>query len=354
MYPTGTPLAVFHGIPSRRGAIDRTKDNDTMNVHRRDILRALSCLPAAAVPGAFAQDAFPTKPIRVVSGSVPGTAVDVATRLYAERMAAFLKQPVVVDHVSGASSLLAVRQVIKAPADGYTLLAVANTIVTVPHINPKAGYAVSDLAGIGEMVRSPVILVTSSSSPYKSLADLIAAAKRAPGQISYGSSGLGTTNHLAVELLSRNAGVKFTHVPYKGIAAAVPDVVAGRVGFLMGTSTSTAELMKSGALRALAISSDARSPQFPDVKTVKELGYADATFELWIGLVGEAGIPAPVKARLGEAMEFARRDPALVAKLREGGQEISGVRTPAQFDALLRSDEARLLKVIKEANIVAE
>ncbi len=269
-------------------------------------------------------------------------------------MSAYLKQTIVVEDVAGARSLLAVRQLLRAPADGYTLLAAANTLVTAPYINPRAGYAIKDLVGVGEMVRSPLLVVTSGSSPFKTLPELIAAAKKNPGQITYGSSGVGTTNHLAVELLARQAGVKFSHIPYKGIAATVPDVAAGRVGFLMGAATSTAPLMKSGALRALAIRSEKRSPQFPDIPTLKELGYPDATFEIWIGLVARAGIPPAVRGRLGNAMEAARADQELVRLVRASGQEISAVRTPDEFDAELRADEERLRKVIKEANIVAE
>lgn len=322
-------------------------------MNRRQLLQALASIaPACAWPGARAQDAaFPSKPIRLISGSVPGTLVDQAARLYAERMATYLKQPVVIEYVSGASSLLAVRQVLKSPPDGHTLLVAANTLVTVPHINSKAGYVVKDFAAVGEMVRSPVLLVTSASSPYKTLADLIAAARKEPGRIGYGSSGIGTTNHLAVELLARQASISFNHIPYKGIAAAVPDVVAGRLGFLMGTATSVVELIKSGALRALAISSDKRSPQFASVPTLKELGYPGATFELWIGALAPAGISRAVRSRLGDAMEAARADPELVKRLEAAGQEISAVRTPDQFEAVLRADEERLQKVIKDANI---
>jgi tripartite-type tricarboxylate transporter receptor subunit TctC len=325
-------------------------------MNRRRVLRYLAGLaPATAGLYAVAQDnAFPNKPIRMVASSVPGTLTDVAARLYAERMAAYLRQPVVVENVAGASSLLAVRQVLKAPADGYTLLVSASTLVTTPHVNPKAGYAVTDFSAVGEMVRSPVLLVTSATSPYKTLRELLTAAGKAPASISYGSSGIGTTNHLAAELLARQANVKFTHVPYKGIAAAVPDVVAGRVGFLMGTATSVIELMKSGSLRCLAISSDKRSPQFPDIPTLKELGYPNASFELWIGAVAPAGIPRDVRTRLGAAMEAARNDPELVRRLEAAGQEISAVRTPEQFESVLRADEERFRKVVKEANIVAE
>jgi tripartite-type tricarboxylate transporter receptor subunit TctC len=234
------------------------------------------------------------------------------------------------------------------------VLVSANTLVTVPHINPQAGYAVKEFTAVGEMVRSPMLLVTSGASPFKSLADLIAAAKKHPGAISFGTSGIGTTNHLGVALLARQAGVSFNHVPYKGITAAVPDVAAGRVAFMMGAPNSAAALLQSGALRALAISAEKRSPKFTDIPTVKEFGFPDAIFEVWIGAVAPAAIPRPVRARLGEAMEVARNDQDLLRRLEGLGQEVSAVRTPDQFDAVLRADEEKLRKLIRDTNIVAE
>ena len=325
-------------------------------MNRRRLIRYVFALaPVFLESSAQAQDAaFPTKPIRIIAGSTPGTLVDVAARLYAGKMSVYLKQPVVVENVAGASALLATRQVLNSPPDGYTLLVSANTMVITPHINPKAGYAVKDFSAIGEMARSPVLLVTSGSSVYKNLQGLLAAAAKKPGSISYGSSGIGTTNHLAVELLAKQAGVKFTHVPYKGISAAVPDVSAGRVDFLMGTSTSLAELMKSGALRALAISSEKRSPQFRSIPTLNELGYPNATFEIWVGAVAPVGIPKVARDRLGLAMEAARADQGLVHQLELAGQEISAVRTPDQFEAVLRKDEERFRTLVKETGIVSE
>lgn len=324
-------------------------------MNRRKLLRCLAATaPAFHLLGAQALDTFPSKPIRIIAGSGAGTSLDLAARLYADKMSAYLKQPIVVENVAGASSLLAVRQLLKAPPDGYTLLVVANTLVTVPHLNPKAGYATKDFTAIGEMNRSPAVLVTGGSSPYKSLSDLVAAARRNPGQIPFGSSGVGTTTHLPVEMLAQQARVTFSHVPYKGIAAAVPDVVAGRVAFLIAAGPAVVELIKTGGLRALAISSEKRSAAFPDLPTLKELGYPGATFEIWLGAVGPAGMPRGVRDRLGDAMEAARSNPDLVARFAALGQEISAVRTPDQFEATMRADEERLAKLIKQANIVAD
>lgn len=315
---------------------------------------ALAAAMALASGASAQQPAFPAKPIRVIVGSAAGALSDQAARMYAERMAAHLKQPIVVENVAGASSLLATRQVARAAPDGYTLLSAANTIVTVPHLNRNAGYAMKDLAGVGEMVRSPGVLVVSGSSSFKSLADIVAAARKEPGKVSYGSGGLGTTSHLPVELFARQARIELIHVPYKGVALAVPDATANRVGFIMGTATSTAELTKSGALRALAISSESRSPKFPDLPTFKELGYPDATFEIWIGLLAPAGTPVAIRNRLNEAMDVARSDAEIIKRLDAVGQVISDVRTPEKFDAVLRADEEKLARLIRDIKLTAD
>lgn len=192
------------------------------------------------------------------------------------------------------------------------------------------------------------------SVPYRTLQDLLEDAARHPESLTYGSSGIATTNHIAVELLARQAKVTFSHVPYKSISAAVPDVLSGRVSFLMGTPTSVVELMKTGALRALAISSKSRSRQFPDLPTLSELGYPGATFEVWIGTVAPRGIAPTTRNRLGQAREAARNDPDLAGHLARAGQEISGIRTPDQFASVLLDDDRHMKQLVKAAHIMAE
>lgn len=328
---------------------------DTRYVNRRKLIRFFGAAASvAAAPIARSQAAFPAKTIRILVASQPGAMVDKVSRLYADRMSAFLKQPIVVENLAGASSLLAARQLFKAAADGYTLMTSANTMVTVSLINRNAGYTVADFTAVGELARSPQLLVVASASPYQSLPELIQAAKRNPEHISYGSGGFGTTGHLPVEMFASQARIKLTHVPYKGGAAAITDVAGGRVTFMMGTPTSAAELIKGGTLRALATSSDVRSPKFPGVPTFRELGYPEGTYELWVGLVGPKGIPAPVRARLAQAMDVARSDAELLANLEGAGQEISANRTPEQFESVLRTEEAKVRKIMKDAGIVPE
>jgi tripartite-type tricarboxylate transporter receptor subunit TctC len=266
-------------------------------------------------------------------------------------MGSYLKRSIVVENVSGAGGLLAIRQTLNSPPDGHMVLIIASTLVASPYINPTANYSISDFAAIGEMVRAPLLLVTRGSSPYKTLSDLIAAAKSRPGEITFGSSGIGTTNHISVELLANEAGVKFTHIPYKGISAAIPDVIAGRVDFMMSTSTSVIESIKSGAMKALYVSSKVRNPRFSDVPTVIEAGYPGATYEIWAGAFTRAGIPPEAQRRLAEAMEAARNDPDVQHLVEQAGQEISGIRTPEQFEVELKNDDKRLGEIIKAAKI---
>lgn len=322
---------------------------------RRELLQALAaCGPGAALLPAQAQDTFPSKPIRFICGSSPGALLDVASRLYAERMAAALKQPVVVENMAGASSLLAARTLAKAEPDGYTILSAANTLVTIPHLSKNAGYAVKDFTPLGEMARSPSFLVTSSQSEFKSIADIVAAAKKKPGGLAYASGGQGTTSHLPSELFIRQAGLELTHVPYKGVAAAVPDVASNRVAFMMSTATSVAGLVKTGALRMLATSAEKRSSRYPDVPTFRELGYPGASFEIWVGVFAPGRLPKEVRAKLAQALESARNDAALLKKLEDMGETISAVRTPEQFEVFVRSEEEKYAKLIRDANIVAE
>jgi tripartite-type tricarboxylate transporter receptor subunit TctC len=223
----------------------------------------------------------------------------------------------------------------------------------------EAAFEAMGAVGAGSDGRSdaqrwaPATRETGRPQPALHHSDGAAAGKR-PGALNYASGGQGTTSHLPAEMFVHQAGVKITHVPYKGVAPAVPDVVANRVVFMMATPTSVAGLVQSGQLRVLAITSEVRSPRYPDVPTFKELGYGGVSFEIWVGMLAPAGLPKAVRARLGQAMQAARSEPQLALKLEELGQSISDVRTPDQFDVFLRAEEAKYAKVIRDANIVAE
>jgi len=321
-------------------------------VNRRTLMQGASALACLALAGlANAQDNFPSKPVRFVIPSAAGGATDVVARMYAERLSKLLKQPVITDNMPGAGTLLAVRHVNKSAPDGYTLVVSANTVVTMPYVDKGAGYMPSDLTGVAYLSRSPMALVVSASSPYKTLADLVAAARRTPGSLTFGSVGVGTTSHLPVELFARTAGIKLELIPYKGIPLAIPDVVSGRVTLMIGTAPSVGELVKAGKMRALAVTSDARSASFPGVPTFSELGYPDATYELFLGLMAPAATPPAVLKVLADAVEQAKKDPELLNRLQTMGQELPTQSSPEQFNAFLRREEARMKKLVRDANI---
>lgn len=322
---------------------------------RRTFIQAPTALAASTAllgrAALAAEPAFPTKPVRFIIPSAAGGMSDVVARVYAERMARILKQPVLVENMPGAGTLLAVRTVAKAPPDGHTLVVSANTLVTLPYVDKAANYSPSDFTGVSYLSKSPMALVVSASSRFKSLADLVTEAKKKPGALTFASVGIGTTSHLPVELFARSAGIKLELIPYKGIPLAIPDVVAERVTLMMGTSSSVGELIAAGKMRALAITSENRSPSFPNVPTFAELGHEEATYELIMGLNAPAQTPPAIVKALAEAAEEAKKDPELRKKLESMGQDLPVQRTPEQFNAFLRREEEKMKKLVAEANI---
>jgi tripartite-type tricarboxylate transporter receptor subunit TctC len=321
---------------------------------RRDFIRAPAALVASATPllPAFAQPlAFSDKPLRLVVPTAPAGVSDAVARLYGERIAKILKRPVLIENMPGAGRLIAARHVAKSQPEGCTLMVSANTLVTLPYVDKSAGYSPSDFAGVSCLAKSPLALVVSNTSPFGTLAELVDAAKKAPGTITFGSVGTGTTSHLPVELFARSASIRLQLVPYKGIPLAIPNVEAGRVWLMMGTGTSVGELIKAGKMRALAITSQTRSPSYPEVPTFAELGYAEANYELFLGLMAPAKTPAAVRRMLASATEEVKNDQELRQRLEAFGQELPSQSTPEQFNEFLRREEQKMKKLIQEANI---
>lgn len=320
---------------------------------RRALIQASAAVivETALASNVWAQEPFPTKPIRVVIPSAPGGVSDMVARMYGERMSKILKQPLVIESMPGAGTLLTVRNVLKAPADGYTLSVSANTLITLPYVDKKAGFSPSDFTGVSYLAKSPMVLVVGIDSPFKTLAELVAAAKKAPGTLTYASVGIGTTSHLPVELFCRSAGIQLLMIPYKGIPLAIPDVVSGRVALMMGTAPSVGELIKSGKMRALAVTSDARSASFPNIPTFSEQGYEQASYELFLGLMAPAKTPPATLRILADAAEEAKKDPELRRGLDALGQELGTQSTPGQFNVFLQREEQKMKKLVREANI---
>lgn len=309
---------------------------------------------AACMSSAAAQEAFPRKPVRFIIPSAPAGLTDAVGRLYAERMAKTLKQSVIVENMPGAGTLLAVRHTLKAGPDGHTLILSANTVVTLPFVDKKAGYSPSDFTGVSHLSVTPMILVVGKDSPFKTLTQLVDAARKAPDLITYASVGTGTTSHLPVELFARTADLRLKLIPYKGIPLAIPDVTTNRVNLMMGTGPSVGELIRGGQMRALAITSENRTADLPNVPTFREAGYGNATYDLFIGMMTPTGTPAATIKILADAADLAKKDPELLKKLAILGQELSRLTTPELFNQFLRQEEERMKKLIREANITAD
>lgn len=323
---------------------------------RRIFIQHSAALVAGTAMGAaaLAQEHFPSRPIRFFIPSAPAGVSDAVARAYSERMTKILKQSILIDNMPGAGTLLAVRHVLKSAADGYSLIVSANTVVTLPHVDKSTGYSPSDFTGVSYLSKMPMVLVVGAESPFKTLAQLEAAARKAPGMITFASVGIGTTSHLPVELFAQSAGVKLELIPYKAIPLAIPDVVSGRVTLMMGTTPSVAELIKAGKLRALAVTSETRLPSLPNIPTFAELGHEEATYELFLGLMASTKTPTTIIRVLADAAEEAKKDPELRKRLEALGQQLPIQSTPELFNTFLRREEEKMRKVVKAANIQVE
>src|SRR5438309_7575378 len=289
-------------------------EHNTIGANMRLARILLSAVLSGCGPAALAQSAadYPHRAIRIIVPLAAGGNVDIVARTLADQVSRSLGQPVVVENRPGASSLVGTQFVAKSAADGYTLLAMANTFATVPLIVPDPGYdPLKDFAGVTQTCLVPQVLVVNPSLPAQSVRELIALAKAQPEKISYASSGNGSTGHMAAELFNRRAGVKMLHVPYKGNSQALIDVISGQVAMMFDQVSTSAPQIKAGKVRALAVTSLNRSPLLPEVPTVDESGvpgYEDITFN---GLVAPAGTARETLVRLNRAVANAVRAPDL-------------------------------------------
>jgi len=306
---------------------------------------------ALVAAGFVHAQAYPVKPVRLVAGFPPGGGVDATARTYAQKLSEYWGQNVVVENRSGANGMIGGESVARAPSDGYTLfLSTPSEVALNPLLYSKHSYEpLRDLAPISRVVDFPNVMVVHPSVPAKTLKDLMALAKRTPGGLNYGTSGVGSTQHLAGEWLKRNAGFNWTHIAYKGAAPAVTDIVGGQIpvaivglGAMMGHITS-------GRLRAIAVTSMNRTAALPELPTLYDAGIRfDAT--QWYGILATAGTPPDVIGTIQAAIRRAANDPGLKARLLGlGGDPVSS--TPEEYVALIRSETAKFAKIIRDANI---
>lgn len=327
---------------------------------RRSALLALAALCTAIAPlsPVAAQDAaaYPDRPVKIVVPFPPGGAADVFARLVGQKLteAWGSQQTVVIDNRAGAGGMIGTDVVAKAPADGSTFLMVTIGHAVNPFMYSKLPYDTrADLVPVGVVAKVPSVVVTGPALKGKALQDLIGMAKAKPGEVQYASSGIGTTGHVGAALLESMSGAHMLHVPYKGAAPALQDVMADRVALAVDIITSSLPLVKSGKLNGVAITSARRSPQLPDVPTVAEAGLPGYEFESWYMLLAPAKTPAPILEKVNAALREMAQAPDFRARIEGTGGQVASM-TLTESSNYLNAEFTRWAKVVKDRNIKAD
>ena len=307
-----------------------------------------------ALAGSVAAQGYPSKPIRLVIGYAPGGSAEAGARPLAKALEPILGQPLVFEYRPGNAGGVAMEYMAKASADGYTLYYFDSGPLTIaPHLN-KVGYdVIASFTHLGHVCGSGSLLVVHPSTPFRSVADVINASKREPNKWSYGTSGVGGPHHLSGEYFKSVTGAQLLHVPYKGGGPAMTDLMGGQVPMLFSSLGPSVGAVKSGKIRALAVTSLKRSAAFPDVPTMDEAGIKGFESTAWYGMLGPAGLPAEVVARLTGAMQRAGQDKTLIETINATGCDAE-ILAPAQTVQKIKTDSAKWGAVVKEANIKAD
>jgi tripartite-type tricarboxylate transporter receptor subunit TctC len=323
-------------------------------MQRRDLIQTAGLLAALPLL-ARADDKYPSKPIMWICPYGAGGNADSRSRQVAKIMAEILGQPILIDNKAGAGGNIGTEMIARAKPDGYTIgmgnfapLAVNHALFKKLNFDPF-----NDITPITLIERGPLILMVRADSPYKTVKDVVAAAKASPGKLSYASGGIGGTHHLSGALFEYSAGVDMIHVPYKSGAAGATDLMGGQVEMMFEQMYAAMPSVKGGRLRALAITSKTRSPLLPDLPTMAEQGYPEVEVLNWQGLVGPKGMSADLIKLLNATCNKALKDPDLREKMLSQGNEIGG-GTPEQFAALIRAEAPRWGKVVRDAKIDPE
>ena len=309
---------------------------------------------AGAATSAFAQTNYPAKPVRLVAPFTAGGPVDITARILAQKLTDAWGQQVLVENRTGASGMIGAELVAKAPADGYTLLVNSSIHVIVPSLFPKMGYdPMRDFAPITVVSSSPLLLVVTPSLPVKDVKDFIALAKARPGELSFASSGSGSSTHLTAELFKTVTRTNMQHVPYKGQSQALTDVISGQIPFMFNSLPPVLEFVKGKRLRVLAITSEKRYASLPEVPTFAESGYKELISGSWYAIWAPAKTPDALVARLHADIVKIINLPDVRGRIQELGGEPVG-NTPAEFDAFQKADMARWAQVVKNSGAKAE
>ena len=296
---------------------------------------------------------WPTKPIRFLTGFAVGGSSDQLARLIAERLTLALGQPVIVDNRTGGNGVAGTAIAARSPADGYTYLVVFDAHATNPSLQKSLPYdTVKDFAPIMLLANSPYALVVNAASPYHKLADLIAAAKAKPRELTLGSSGIGSRGHLAIILIEQRTGAKITQIAYRGPAQSIIDVIGGQITMQMGTFFFVSPFIKAQRVRGLAVTSAARMPQMPEIPTVAEQGYPGYEVHSWWGIVAPAGVPQPILQRLHAQLKTILCTQEMRERLEQLGITIRA-STPDEFARYIASETALWGKVVRDGKISA-
>ena len=312
------------------------------------VLASLLCVtPALAQP-------WPAKPIRLLVPFAAGGTVDIVARLLGKRLGEELGLPFVIENKPGAGGTIAANQVAKAPPDGYTLMIMHQGLAFNASLYANLPYdTLRDLASVAYVGATPNVLVVTNALPVSTPQEFLAYARANPGKLSYGSGGMGSAGHLSVELLQSLAGIKLTHVPYKGSGPALTDLMSGEIQAMLLTMPAVMPFLKSGKLRAIATSGAARSPALPALPTLQESGVAGYEYAPWYGMFGPAALPKPVLARLNQTSNRIIQEPALREQFARQGLEVQTM-TSEQFAGILRSDVGRWGKIIRDIGVRAD
>lgn len=319
-----------------------------MTFNTTTLFKRAAAIVLLAAPALALADAYPNKPVKVIIPFPPGGPTDVLGRIVAQGLAAKLGQPFVVENKPGASGMIGATQVAKAPADGYTLLVNASLHVINPSLYPKMQHdPIKDFAPVTQIADVPMVLVVNKTNPAKNLKDVIAQAKTNSG-MSFASSGNGTAPHLAGEAFNVAAGLKLTHIPYKGSAPALNDVMGGHVSMMFDPLASSTPFIQSGSLRPLAVTTAKRVPTLPDVPTVAESGLPGYEISTWYGVWAPANTPKDIVAKLSSEIAKLVKEPEMARRIMELGSIPVG-STPAEFEAYNRSEQVKFAKIVKQS-----
>ena len=333
--------------------IIRTKSRSARNPSRTGgVIRAAAALALAIVPSLALAQAYPSKPVRLVTPYAPGGITDQLARLAAEKLKDRLGQPFIVENKAGGGTTIASNYAAKQPNDGYTLYQQSATLGRATVLYDGAAYdPVRDFAAIGTLCNLPIVFIAAMNTPFKSVAELIAFAKTNPGKLSQGVAGIGSLDHIAGEMFARQAGIKVNFIPYKGGALALNDVLGGRLDLQMDSWVIFGPQVAAGRIKALAALTATRSSSLPDMVTAAESGLPGyEAFGAWFGLFTMAGVPRDIITRLNREIGEILKDPDLQARYKTWGMS-TYYTTPEQMAELLKKDIASVVPLIKELGI---